>query len=53
MGICEHIYVLDFGEMIFEGSAEEVRASSIVRAAYLGDEIAETDAATTAGQEER
>lgn len=35
--ICEYIHVLDFGEMIFEGSPEEVQASAAVRVAYLGD----------------
>jgi ABC-type branched-subunit amino acid transport system ATPase component len=36
--LCDHIYVLDFGKLIFEGTASEVGASAIVRAAYLGDE---------------
>jgi ABC-type branched-subunit amino acid transport system ATPase component/ABC-type branched-subunit amino acid transport system permease subunit len=35
--ICQHVYVLDFGELIFEGSPHEIAASPIVRAAYLGD----------------
>ncbi len=38
MEVCEHIYVMDFGKLIFEGSPAEVRASEIVQAAYLGDE---------------
>jgi len=38
MEVCEHIYVMDFGELIFEGSPDEVRASPIVQAAYLGTE---------------
>jgi ABC-type branched-subunit amino acid transport system ATPase component len=38
MGICDFIYVLDFGRMIFQGTAEETRASSVVRAAYLGND---------------
>ncbi len=39
--VCEHIYVLDFGRLIFEGNAEEMVSSDIVRAAYLGSEEAE------------
>jgi ABC-type branched-subunit amino acid transport system ATPase component len=38
MRVCSEIYVLDFGELIFAGSPDEVAASPIVRAAYLGDE---------------
>jgi len=35
--ICDHVYVLDFGSMIFEGSPDEMQASDTVRAAYLGE----------------
>ncbi len=35
--ICDHVYVLDFGSMIFEGSPEEMQASATVRSAYLGE----------------
>jgi ABC-type branched-subunit amino acid transport system ATPase component len=38
MDICDYVYVLDFGELIFAGTAAEVGASSAVRAAYLGSE---------------
>lgn len=38
MGICEHIVVLDYGRIIAEGSAEEVRNNPKVIAAYLGGE---------------
>jgi ABC-type branched-subunit amino acid transport system ATPase component len=38
MGISAHLYVLDFGVLIFEGTPAEVAASPIVRAAYLGSE---------------
>ncbi|HZO36941.1 MAG TPA: branched-chain amino acid ABC transporter permease/ATP-binding protein [Solirubrobacteraceae bacterium] len=42
MEVCDYIYVLDFGKMIFEGDAEQVRGSKIVQAAYLGgDEVEE------------
>ena len=37
LDICQHIYVLDFGELIFQGSPAEVMNSPIVQAAYLGD----------------
>jgi ABC-type branched-subunit amino acid transport system ATPase component len=37
LGICDEIFVLDFGELIFTGTPAEVRASDVVRAAYLGD----------------
>jgi ABC-type branched-subunit amino acid transport system ATPase component len=36
MEVCEYIYVMDFGRIIFEGAPAEVRASEIVQAAYLG-----------------
>jgi ABC-type branched-subunit amino acid transport system ATPase component/branched-subunit amino acid ABC-type transport system permease component len=36
MQVCAYIYVLDFGKLIFEGSAAEVRDSEVVREAYLG-----------------
>jgi ABC-type branched-subunit amino acid transport system ATPase component/branched-subunit amino acid ABC-type transport system permease component len=36
---CEQVYVLDFGRMIFEGTAQEMMASDVVRTAYLGRKI--------------
>lgn len=36
---CEQVYVLDFGEMIFEGTAQEMLGSEVVREAYLGRKI--------------
>jgi ABC-type branched-subunit amino acid transport system ATPase component len=36
MSLCEHVYVLDFGKMIFDGDPASVAASPVVRAAYLG-----------------
>ncbi|UGQ11203.1 ATP-binding cassette domain-containing protein [Yinghuangia sp. ASG 101] len=38
MRVCSYIYVLDFGKLLFEGDADAVRSSDIVRAAYLGEE---------------
>ncbi|MCP4329248.1 MAG: ATP-binding cassette domain-containing protein [Alphaproteobacteria bacterium] len=37
MGISDHIYVLDAGRRIADGSPAEVRANADVRKAYLGD----------------
>lgn len=36
--VCDYLYVIDFGRLIFEGAAPEVLHSPVVRAAYLGDE---------------
>jgi ABC-type branched-subunit amino acid transport system ATPase component len=38
MRICNYLYVLDFGELIFEGTPAETLASDVVRSAYLGAE---------------
>jgi len=37
MGICDHIYVLDFGDVIASGTPEAVRTNPMVQAAYLGE----------------
>lgn len=39
--VCDRVYVLDFGRLLFEGTASDMVASDIVRAAYLGSEDAE------------
>ena len=44
--ICDYVYVLEFGQLIFEGTAGEMQNSAQVRAAYLGD----FDAAEAAGE---
>jgi ABC-type branched-subunit amino acid transport system ATPase component/branched-subunit amino acid ABC-type transport system permease component len=37
--LCDHVYVLDFGKLIFQGTATELASSAIVRDAYLGDPV--------------
>jgi ABC-type branched-subunit amino acid transport system ATPase component len=42
--VCDYIYVLDFGKLIFQGAPDEVLSSDVVRIAYLGTEaIPEVD----------
>jgi ABC-type branched-subunit amino acid transport system ATPase component len=36
--VCQYTYVLDFGQLITEGDTDDVLASDLVRAAYLGSE---------------
>jgi ABC-type branched-subunit amino acid transport system ATPase component len=43
MSMCEHIYVLDVGTLLFEGTPEGVRSSDRVRAAYLGRETTQIE----------
>jgi ABC-type branched-subunit amino acid transport system ATPase component len=35
--ICERIYVLDFGKIIYEGTTRDALSSALVRSAYLGE----------------
>ena len=37
MRICDHIYVLDFGDVIASGSPDAIRTNPMVQAAYLGE----------------
>ena len=38
MRVCDEIYVLDFGKMIFHGTPAEIAQSAVVQAAYLGSD---------------
>ncbi len=50
MDVCEHIYVVDFGRPLFDGTPDQVRASELVQAAYLGsDEVESAIAVEPAG----
>ena len=40
MNLCEHLYVLDAGKVIAEGSPQEIQANERVKEAYLGTQKA-------------
>jgi ABC-type branched-subunit amino acid transport system ATPase component len=37
--ICERIYVLDFGKIIYQGTTNDAMSSDLVRSAYLGEAV--------------
>jgi ABC-type branched-subunit amino acid transport system ATPase component len=39
MSACDHLFVLDFGRLIFDGTPAQAQTSDVVRAAYLGDDL--------------
>ena len=46
---CAHVYVLDYGSMIFEGTAQQMLTADSVRAAYLGVSTTEPASYRAAG----
>ncbi|MEJ5229538.1 MAG: ABC transporter ATP-binding protein [Pseudothermotoga sp.] len=39
MGICERIYVMDYGKLIAEGNPKQIQSNPAVIKAYLGEEV--------------
>jgi len=46
MTVCSHLFVLDFGRLIFDGTPADVADSSIVRHAYLGEGLEDVPGGT-------
>jgi branched-chain amino acid transport system ATP-binding protein len=42
VGVCDYVYVLNFGQILTEGKPDAVRNHPEVVAAYLGGEVEET-----------
>jgi branched-chain amino acid transport system ATP-binding protein len=39
LGLCDYVFVLDFGRLLAEGPPADIRANRAVQAAYLGQEV--------------
>jgi len=48
--ICDHIYVLDFGKPVFDGSPGQVMAEPLVQAVYLGGDLIDQPVLENSGE---
>lgn len=46
--VCQNVYVMDFGRIVFEGTVDEMLNSPVVRAAYLGASTSAIESAQVA-----